>query len=151
MAQTLYWYCLPFADLDNEILYRIIALRNEVFVVEQDCVYQDADFKDLKCHHVYAVDDAGEVVAYTRIVPPGISYTEPALGRIVTSPKVRRTGVGKELMRRSMQYLWDIYGPSPIRISAQEYLQRFYEDFGFQKIGEGYLEDNIPHIEMLKV
>lgn len=143
------WSCKHFKDLTNEELYEIFRLRIEVFVIEQNCPYQDADGKDLKSFHVQGQQN-GKLIAYTRIVPPGISYEEPSIGRVLTSKEARRTGAGKILMTKSIEYLKKEFGDTPIRIGAQEYLKKFYESFGFVKEGDGYLEDGIPHIIMLR-
>ena len=143
------WVLKKFDDLDTLELYAILQLRNEVFVVEQNCVFQDADDKDQGSYHLsgYVV---GKLVAYTRLVPPGYIYTEASIGRVVTSPAVRGTGAGKHLMQQSIQKIYDLFGPGPIKIGAQLYLKKFYEGFGFQQISDQYLEDGIPHIHMLK-
>lgn len=142
------WSCKPFKKLTNEELYEIFHLRIAVFIVEQNCPYQDADGKDPKSFHVTGRQN-GELVAYTRIVPPGVSYKEVSIGRVISSSKVRGTGTGKVLMEKTMEYIRKEYGKVPIRIGAQAYLQKFYEGFGFIKEGDGYLEDGIPHIIML--
>ncbi len=143
------WHCLPFEQLSATQLYHIVALRQAVFVVEQACAYLDADGKDQQCFHVWA-EGNGEVLAYARIVKPGISYPEVAIGRVVTASSARRTGLGKELMRVAMDCIYDIYGEVPIRISAQCYLEVFYKNLGFEIVTERYLEDDIPHVGMLK-
>lgn len=144
------WQCKTFSELTTEELYKILQLRNEVFVVEQNCPYQDCDGKDLKAHHFSAWDD-GVLVAYTRLLPKGVSYdTGASIGRVLTSRKVRGQKLGKELMQKSIDKLYELYGQMPIIIGAQLYLKRFYESFSFVQQGEGYLEDNIPHIVMEK-
>jgi ElaA protein len=142
------WSYKAFDQLTPFELYRILRLRNKVFVVEQNCVYDDTDGKDLSCFHLcgYLND---ELVAYARIVPPGVSYAEPCLGRIATALAVRRKGIGRELMRKGIDIVKELYGNTGIRISAQAYLIDFYSSFDFNSIGEPYLEDDIPHIEML--
>lgn len=142
------WSCKKFNDLTPSELYAIIRLRNEVFVVEQNCVFQDADNKDQECWHLMGMKD-NVLVAYTRLLPAGLAYPEASIGRVINSSLVRRTGIGKELMKRSIQELYELWGKQPIRIGAQLYLKRFYESFGFQQISEIYLEDDIEHIEML--
>ncbi len=142
------WTCTPFNDLPNKELHDIFRLRQEVFVVEQNCPYQDADGKDPKSLHMQGIQN-GELIAYARIVLPGVSYKEISIGRVVTSPKARKTGAGKELMKVTMEYILKKFGKVPIRIGAQLYLQKFYEGFGFVQEGEEYLEDGIPHIIML--
>lgn len=143
------WKCKRFAELNTDELYRIMAIRQEVFVVEQRCHYLDADGKDRQSLHVCGFRD-GELVAYARIVEPGVSYPEVSIGRILTSQKVRGEGVGKELMDRSFQDILEHFGEVPIRISAQSYLERFYRNLGFSPTGKEYLEDEIPHTEMVR-
>lgn len=150
MEGKVVWHYKLFDELTAKELYQIIQLRNEVFVIEQNCIYQDADGKDLKCGHLWAtIND--EVVAYSRIVPKGISYdNEPSIGRVVSSDKVRGMGLGKQLIEYSIQTIENRLFTSSIRISAQFYLKAFYESFGFEQVSEEYLEDDIPHIEMLR-
>jgi ElaA protein len=142
------WSCKSFDTLTNKELYHIFHLRLAVFVVEQNCPYQDADGKDLRSLHVQG-NFNGELIAYARIVLPGVSYKEISIGRVVTSNSARRTGAGKILMKKSMEFIEKEFGKIPIRIGAQLYLQKFYEGFGFVREGEEYLEDGIPHIIML--
>jgi ElaA protein len=143
------WALIKFEDLSALELYKIMQLRNEVFVVEQNCVYQDADNKDQHCFHFMGWDD-DKLVAYTRILPPGLSYTEPSIGRVVTSPSFRNSGIGRELMIQSIDKIKKLYGEIPIKIGAQLYLQKFYSSLGFKQTSGVYLEDNIEHIEMVK-
>lgn len=124
-------------------------LRQEVFIVEQNCPYLDADGKDLKSHHLMGYLGK-ELVAYSRLVFPGVSYKEISIGRVVSSGKYRQKGYGQELMRESIRQIEQLYGKVDIRIGAQQYLQRFYESFGFVWEGEPYMEDGIPHIIMLR-
>jgi ElaA protein len=142
------WTCKPFAELSGYELYDIIRLRNEVFVVEQNCVFQDADNKDQPSYHLCGWKNE-TLIAYVRLVPPGISYEEPSIGRVVTSPSARRTGVGKLLMQKAIEECFKIFGKQNIRIGAQLYLKNFYESLSFRQVGDEYLEDNIPHVEML--
>lgn len=144
------WHFKSFEELTSKELYKIIQLRNDVFVIEQDCIYQDCDGKDLVCGHLWATID-NEIAAYSRIVPQGISYeNEPSIGRVITNPKFRRYGLGKQLMKNSVQVIENQFKTSEIRISAQSYLKEFYSSFGFEQVSEEYLEDDIPHIEMLR-
>ncbi len=141
------WLLKKFEDLLPHELYAILQLRNEVFVVEQNCVFQDADGKDDKAWHFMGwLDD--RLVAYTRLIPAWEFYEEPSIGRVVTSPLVRRTGVGKELMELSIQNTEKLFGKQTIKIGAQLYLKSFYESFGFTKCSDIYLEDGIEHIYM---
>src|SRR5258705_10727472 len=141
------WTLKKFEELSIQELYAILQLRNIVFAIEQNCVYPDMDDRDQPSYHVMAWQNE-KLVAYSRIIPPGITYKEPSIGRIVTSPLLRGTGIGKELVKRSIDHIGELYGKAPIRISAQVYLVKFYTDFGFQTVGESYIEDSIGHIEM---
>lgn len=143
------WVLKKFEELTPFELYAIMQLRNEVFVVEQNCVYQDADNKDPLSFHLIGWNEE-KLLAYTRLIPPGIAFEEASIGRVVTSPSVRRTGIGVELMNRSISKTTELFGNFPIRIGAQLYLQKFYASLGFQKASDTYLEDNIPHIEMVR-
>lgn len=166
------WEIKKFEELSLVELYAIMQLRLAVFSVEQNCAYQDADGKDLKCFHLmgYKTSSAllgrtsspkekgsgnnfleDELVAYARIVPAGISFPEISIGRVISSQKARGTGAGKELMKKAMEFIADKYGKVPVRIGAQCYLIKFYSAFGFEISGEEYLEDNIPHIEMIRI
>lgn len=145
------WYHKHFKDLNTTELYQILQLRNEVFIVEQNCPFQDLDDKDFKCYHLMGFDtDSQKVMAYTRIVPAGASYEEASIGRVVTSPVARKGGIGKVLMQKSIELLEELYGGVPIKIGAQLYLKKFYESFGFQQVEEVYLEDGIEHILMVR-
>lgn len=143
------WILKKFEGLTPNELYAIMQLRNEVFVVEQNCVYQDADNKDPQCWHLMGWEN-DLLIAYTRLVPPGIAYEVPSIGRVVTSPKMRKTGLGRTLMEKSIETTGKLFGKTPIKIGAQLYLQKFYETLGFQQSGEMYMEDGIEHIEMIK-
>ncbi len=145
---SLNWIYKKFEELTVEELYLIMQLRNEVFVVEQNCPYQDADNKDQQSFHL-AGWDSEKLVAYVRIIPPGICYTEPSIGRVVTSPAYRGTGAGRELMNNAIEKTLTQFNARAIKIGAQLYLKKFYESLGFNKSSDEYLEDNIPHIEML--
>ena len=147
----LHWNCKPFYELNLDELYAMMQLRQEVFVVEQDCAYLDADGLDQKAWHLMGWDDKKQLIAYSRLLPKGLSYSEyAAIGRVVTSNKVRGNGVGKQLMGETIKHIKQIFDTSTIKISAQCYLIRFYESFGFFSIGEEYLEDGIPHIAMIR-
>ncbi len=143
------WKIKKFEELSTNELYRIMQLRLEVFSVEQNCAYQDADGKDFNCFHLIGYNKENDILAYSRIVPPEISFKEVSIGRVITSQKVRGTGSGKELMKKSIEFIKQQFGNVPIRIGAQCYLIKFYSGFGFEISGNEYLEDNIPHIEML--
>lgn len=143
------WLLKTFEELTPYQLYAILQLRGEVFVVEQNCVFQDADDKDQSSYHLMGFDN-NKLVAYTRLVPPGKIYEEVSIGRVVTSPSVRRSGAGKELMKQSIAAIYNLFGVQPIKIGAQLYLKQFYASFGFEQVSEVYLEDGIPHIYMIK-
>lgn len=142
------WILKKFEELTAAELYRIMQLRNEVFVVEQNCVYQDADDKDQASLHFCGWDEE-KLVAYTRIIPQGISYTEASIGRVVTSPAYRNTGAGRQLMKESIDRTFSRFSCAAIKIGAQVYLIKFYQSLGFVQSGAEYLEDGIPHIEMI--
>jgi ElaA protein len=139
------WHIRAFGELTAPELYAIVNLRERVFVVEQKCVYLDADGLDPDCRHVWAARGA-DVIAYLRIVPAGVKYAELAIGRVVTAPEARGTGLGRELMQRGIAAA----GAVPIRIGAQAHLEAFYESLGFRRASEPYDEDGIAHIEMLR-
>ena len=138
-----------FSELDTEDLYQILRLRSEVFVVEQDCVYQDIDNKDQNAIHLYYKEN-NEILAYTRIFKAGNYYENPCIGRVVVSKKNRGNDLGKKIMIDSMGYIKQNIKGEKIELSAQKYLDKFYKDLGFYKIGEDYLEDGIPHQRMIK-
>lgn len=144
------WHNKRFSNLTVEELYSLLALRIDVFVIEQNCPYQDADGKDQSSSHVFATDESGNCIACARVVDAGISYSEVSIGRFVTARSHRKLGLGKELMRRALGCVEENFGHVAIRISAQSYLKTFYASFGFVQVSEEYLEDDIPHIEMLK-
>lgn len=144
-----YFSLKQFDLLTPNELYAIIRLRNEVFVVEQNCVFQDADNKDQQSLHLMYWNNH-ELVAYCRLVPPGLAYTEMSIGRVVSSPYHRKTGAGRQLIAEAIDLINEQYGTGPIRIGAQCYLIKFYASFGFVEEGEMYLEDGIEHIEMVK-
>ena len=143
------WKCKPFDALSPHELYAIIRLRNEVFVVEQQCIFQDADNKDQQCFHLVGYIDS-ELAAYARLVPAGLSYEEVSIGRIITSPLFRNTGIGKALMQQAIDQCHKLFNKQAIKIGAQFRLKHFYESFGFTQIGEVYDEDGIDHIHMIK-
>lgn len=144
------WVCKKFNDLSPYELYAILRLRSEVFVVEQNCIFLDMDNNDQHCYHFMGMVN-NELAAYTRLVPPGIIYNQPSIGRVVTSPSVRKSGIGKVLMHKSIENIIQLYGNFPIKIGAQLYLKAFYESFGFQQTSDVYLEDGIPHIYMIRI
>ncbi|TDX00398.1 GNAT family N-acetyltransferase [Dinghuibacter silviterrae] len=159
------WMLKAFNDLTPSELYALLRLRSEVFVVEQNCVFLDMDGADDGCYHLMGwtggmdVPDgiggfipAGPAIlgAYARIVPPGLKFAEPSIGRVVTAPSVRGKGMGRTLIDQSLTHLYALYGQQPVRIGAQQYLVDFYGSFGFVQTGGVYMEDDIAHVEMVK-
>jgi len=148
-GNSMKWSCKKFDVLTPYEIYAALQLRNEVFVVEQNCVFQDADDKDQECFHLMGWEEK-KLIAYTRIVPAGICYEETSIGRVVTSPSSRRKGLGRDLMQQSINITYSLFGVDiPIKIGAQLYLKKFYESFGFEQTSDIYIEDGIAHIEML--
>lgn len=145
------WSLKKFETLTPYDLYNIMWLRNEVFVVEQNCVYQDADYKDQKGWHLMGLDEEDKLMAYVRLLPSGVSYkNEPSIGRVVTNPVARGTGAGKELMKEAIKQCGLLFGETDIKIGAQFYLLKFYQSLGFEQTGDIYLEDGIEHVEMIR-
>lgn len=143
------WQIKPYNEFNTNEFHDIIALRLKAFVVEQNCCYLDLDGKDKKCYHLICRDGQGKVVATARILHPGASYPEVSIGRVVIDQTIRGNGVGHELMKHCMSYILDEFGDVAIRISAQKHLEGYYGKHNFQSSGKEYLEDNIPHVEML--
>ena len=157
--------CVSFSELTVYELYAALSLRQEVFCVEQNCVYLDTDGKDLLGYHLLVYADLLEnaanteggnstlqatLVAYTRLLPRGVAYADYAsIGRVTTSPKVRGYGVGKKLIEESIRQMGILFPDEPVKIGAQTYLLKFYTEFGFVSTGHEYLEDDIPHTSMI--
>jgi len=143
------WQWFSFAELSLKQLYEVLKLRQEVFIVEQNCAYLDADELDLGSFHLLGFVDE-QLAAYSRVLPAGMRFAHPSIGRIVVSPAFRKFGFGKELVQESLAHLEKHFGNQAVTIHAQAHLQKFYEALGFQRSSEEFLEDGIPHIEMLK-
>lgn len=141
------WHIKKFDELTTIELYNILKERVNIFVVEQNCPYLEVDDKDIESFHLFA-EERGEIVAYLRILPPGVSFKEMSLGRVIVKKEYRSKGLGKELVKRSLEFVQKEMREEKIKISAQQYLIDFYGGFGFKISSEGYLEDDIPHIEM---
>ncbi len=139
----------PLNSFAAEEWHAVLAARQAVFVVEQHCAFQDADEIDTVAGHLRCVQD-GRLAAYLRIVPPGTKYAEPSLGRVISLSSFRGQGFGKSIVAKGLEICVKDFPDQPIRISAQSYLKKFYEEFGFEQMGSDYLEDGIAHIEMLK-
>jgi ElaA protein len=152
------WTLKAFTELSPDELYALLRLRQRVFVLEQKCPYVDCDGADAEALHLWGVDavardprrpgHAHAMVAYARLFGPGIKYEEASIGRIVTAPEARRTGAGRAVVARGLDELMRAFGPGPVKIQAQRYLLAFYESFGFARVSEDYLEDDIWHVDM---
>lgn len=147
---AIHWRCARLDELTPRELQRIHVARQEVFAVEQDCVFQDADAADERCWHLAAWRADGVLLAYARLVDPGVKYAEPSIGRVLTTEAARGSGLGRELLRRAVAVCAAEFAGQALRISAQQRLARFYAEAGFECVGEVYLEDGQPHIEMLR-
>lgn len=144
---NIHWKIKRFETLTTTELYNLLQLRSEVFVVEQNCVYQDIDYKDQKALHLIGEDDQ-QTVAYARLFKPKDYFDEASIGRVLVKPTYRDKKLGHILMREAIYYMKHQFGETKITISAQLYLKKFYESHGFIQTSETYLEDDIPHIEM---
>ncbi len=143
------WQIKPFSELTTLEFHDIIALRLRTFIIEQTCLYLDLDGKDKKCYHLLCRDGQGKVVATARILHPGISYPEVSVGRVALDPSIRGNGNGHTLMKICMEYIKEEFGDVSVRISAQKHLEGYYGKHHFISTGKEYLEDEIPHTEML--
>jgi len=141
------WTLQQFSELTNSDLYELLKLRSAIFVVEQNCVFPDMDDKDYSSYHLCGWDN-DKLVAYTRLLPPGLAYENCSIGRVVTAASVRRQGVGRILMKKSIEACQQLFSSRDIEIGAQLYLEQFYGSFQFKREGEVYLEDGIDHIHM---
>ena len=143
------WRFSAFEGLLPREIHDLFRLRAQVFVVEQECAFQDLDGIDPACHHLLGAR-SGELVVYCRVVPPGVKFTEPSIGRVITSDAVRGTGLGRLLMQEALMRTSELWPAMPIRIGAQQHLENFYVSLGFVTDSEPYDEDGIPHVEMLR-
>ena len=142
------WYVKAFHELTATEVYTILKERTDVFVVEQNCPYPEVDGKDLKSYHLYKVEH-DEIVAYATLLPKGVSYEEASIGRVLVKKEYRGRGLAQELLKRSLAYLEQSLEETTIKIQAQDYLRDFYGSFGFKASSDTYLEDGIPHVDML--
>ena len=149
MELELNWQIKYYHDLTLNEFHDIIALRLQVFVVEQNCAYLDLDGKDKKSYHLIGRDGKGDVIATARILPPGLAYTDAAIGRVVMNKNNRGNGAGHELMKKCVEFCISEFGNTPIRVSAQKHLEEYYNKHDFIPTGTEYLEDGIPQLEML--
>ena len=145
---SIQWSVKKFVALTLTELYDILQIRAEVFVVEQDCVYQDLDYADQNAWHLMAFKK-DKLVAYARIFSPKIKYDEAAIGRVITHQSIRKNGIGKTLMNKAISFCKEHFPSENIKISAQCYLEKFYKALGFKVVSEIYLEDGIEHQEMI--
>ncbi|TYR73140.1 GNAT family N-acetyltransferase [Rossellomorea vietnamensis] len=142
------WKIRKFDELTNSELYNLLKERTLVFVVEQNCPYLEVDGKDPFSYHLFKEDD-GEIIAYLRILPAGVSYQEVSIGRVFVKKEFRGQGLAEELIKKGLKFIQKELNETNVKIQAQDYLRKFYGSFGFQAISETYLEDNIPHVDML--
>jgi len=147
----LIWRFAHFDQLTPRQVHDLYRLRVEVFVLEQNCPFQDVDGADPSCWHLLGARSEGaDLLAYCRLVPAGVKFAEPSIGRVITALSERRTGLGKVLMREAVARAEALWPGQAIRIGAQAHLERFYNEFGFEKASEPYMEDGIAHIEMVR-
>jgi ElaA protein len=137
-----------FSELSNLELYKIIEARVDVFVVEQKCPYKECDNKDQASYHLY-YKNQDQIAAYLRIIPPGIAYPEIAIGRVLVNKKYRRRGLAKKIMKKAISFIKNNFDSKIIKLSAQEYIVEMYQELGFEVISDRYLEDSIPHYDMI--
>ena len=152
-SSTIDWHFSRFADLTPFDLYDVLAARQNVFILEQTCLYPDIDGYDLEAHHLLGwrnVDGKRQLAAYLRVLAPGAKYDEMSLGRVVTTPAARGSGAGRALLEQGIAHAEALHPGHRIRIGAQQYLERFYASFGFQTVSAPYDEDGIMHIDMLR-
>ena len=150
MPNLMNWTCVPFKELATEQLYDLLALRSEVFVVEQNCVFLDIDGLDRQTWHLLGQGDDGRLLAYLRLIPPGLKAPDALIGRVVTAPAARGGGTGRVLMAEALAQCERLWPGHPITLHAQAHLERFYASFGFARVVEQYSEDGILHQEMRK-
>ncbi|MCC3863148.1 GNAT family N-acetyltransferase [Terrisporobacter petrolearius] len=142
------WKIKKFNELNIEEIYKILALRNEIFIVEQECPYLDCDDKDLNSYHLFLREN-GEIVSYLRILEKGVSYDEISIGRVAVKKSYRGKGISRKMMQKAIEFIENDLSENTIKIQAQAYLLDFYNSLGFKAVSEEYLEDNIPHIDMI--
>ena len=142
------WNLKKFDELTNYELYNLLKERTLVFVVEQNCPYLEVDGKDPSSYHLFK-EEKGEIVAYLRVVPAGVAYQETSIGRVFVKKEYRGRGMAGELLKRGLDFIENELKETTVKIQAQDYLREFYSSFGFQSISDTYLEDNIPHVDML--
>jgi ElaA protein len=144
----IFWKVVGFEELSGLEVHNMLRLREEIFVVEQNCAYHEIDGKDPECFHVLGFINGGEVIATARIAPAGVIYKETSIGRVTVHKEFRKFGIGRELMVHAMEYSRDVLQSGTIKIAAQEYLEKFYNSLGYKTISTAYLWDGIPHVDM---
>lgn len=147
---ALRWTWHAWQDLTPDALYSILQLRSAIFVVEQNCVFPDMDGRDPACEHLCGTDDGGALVAYLRLVPPGVRTPEVSLGRVVVAQPRRRRGLGRAVMEEGLRHCARRHAGKPVKVSAQQHLEPFYQSLGFRAVSAPYLEDGIRHVDMLR-
>lgn len=148
-TNNIIWKTKTFGEMTNEELYQILQVRSEVFVIEQNCNYQDLDNSDENALHLWA-EENGKTIAYCRLFDVGVKYKETSIGRVLTVKSHRRRNLGRQMMKYAVQIIENRFSTPKIRISAQDYLIDFYQEFGFQSTEKKYLEDHLPHTEMFR-
>jgi ElaA protein len=144
------WHCAPFGQLTLQQVHDLYEARVAVFIVEQNCVFQDVDGADPACWHLFGHDPSGTLLAYCRLVPPGVKFAEASIGRVLTTKAARGSGAGRALMAEAVGRAEGLWPGQALRIGAQRYLDKFYGEFGFAQVSEPYDEDGIMHIEMVR-
>jgi len=150
MTSVTNWQCATIGELSASQMHAILKARCDVFIVEQNCVFPDIDDNDLFAHHLVAWTENNQLAAYLRILPPNSTFIEPSLGRVLSAPAFRGTGIGRQLINQGLKQLEARYPDLPVRIGAQSYLIQFYGSFGFEIASDEYLEDGIAHVEMVR-
>ena len=147
---TLRWTWQRWSELTPDTLYALLRLRSAIFVVEQNCVFSDMDGRDPACEHLCGWDEAGALTAYLRLVPPGVRTPEVSLGRVVVAAAARGRGLGRAVMEEGLRGCAQRYPGKPVKVSAQQHLEEFYRSLGFRTVGDAYMEDGIPHVDMIR-
>lgn len=150
MSAPLSWRWHAWAQFTPDLLYEVLRLRSAIFVVEQTCVFPDMDGRDPRCEHLCGHDAQGVLLAYLRLVPPGVRTPEVSLGRVVVAQEARRLGHGRAVMLEGLKGCAARYPGAPVKVSAQQHLERFYNSLGFVTVGSPYMEDGIAHVDMLR-
>jgi ElaA protein len=144
------WKWYAWTELSPDVLYAFLRLRSGIFVVEQNCVFPDMDGRDPACDHLCGWGATGELIAYLRLVPPGVRTPEVSLGRVVVDPSARGRGIGRAVMQQGLERCAARYPGMPVKVSAQQHLEKMYARLGFRTVGTPYLEDGIAHVDMIR-